>query len=121
MSEAALLDSNICIYLLRGEPLALRDRLLAQEVGSLFLSTISLAELALRDSLATLAPVLQLATVVPFDESAALVYGQLPFRRNSFDRLIAAHALALNLTLVTNNEAHFADVPGLHVENWTTP
>ena len=35
------------------------------------------------------------------------------------DRLIAAHALALDLTLVTNNERDFADVPGLRIENWT--
>jgi tRNA(fMet)-specific endonuclease VapC len=40
-------------------------------------------------------------------------------RRSSFDRLIAAHALALGFVLVTNNEKHFIDVPGLRVENWT--
>jgi tRNA(fMet)-specific endonuclease VapC len=43
----------------------------------------------------------------------------LPFRRASYDRLIAAHALSLDLTLITNNEGDFADVPGLRVENWT--
>ena len=61
------------------------------------------------------------APVLPFDEAAAAVYATLPFRRGSYDRLIAAHALSLNLTLVTNNERDFADVPGLRVENWMLP
>ena len=57
--------------------------------------------------------------VLDFDYKAALVYATLPFRRASYDRLIAAHALSHELTLVTDNERHFADVPGLKVENWT--
>ena len=36
-----------------------------------------------------------------------------------FDRLLAAHALSIGATVVTNNEADFADVPGLKIENWT--
>jgi tRNA(fMet)-specific endonuclease VapC len=56
--------------------------------------------------------------VLPFDAAAAEVYARLPFRRGSFDRLIAAHALALDLVLVTDNVADYADVPGLKVENW---
>ena len=56
--------------------------------------------------------------VQPFDQKAALQYAGLPFRRRSFDRLIAAHALSLDAILVTNNEADFADVPGLKIENW---
>ena len=43
----------------------------------------------------------------------------LPFRRGSYDRLIAAHALSHGLIIVTDNERHFADIPGLNVENWT--
>jgi tRNA(fMet)-specific endonuclease VapC len=39
-------------------------------------------------------------------------------RRDAMDRLIAAHALSLGLTLVTNNETDFQDYPGLSVENW---
>ena len=59
----------------------------------------------------------------PFDAGAARVYG--PIRRatrqkkkDALDKLIAAHAVALDVTLVTNNEADFADYPGLRVENW---
>ena len=44
---------------------------------------------------------------------------KLPFKRARFDRLLAAHALSLGVTIITNNEADFADVPELAVENWT--
>ena len=57
--------------------------------------------------------------VLDFDLAAARAYSQLSFRRASYDRLIAAHALSLGLTVVTDNEKHFAVVPGLRVENWT--
>ena len=57
--------------------------------------------------------------VLDFDFKAALAYAALPFRRASYDRLIAAHALSHDLIVVTDNEADFADVPGLRVENWT--
>lgn len=60
-----------------------------------------------------------LVNPLPFDKNAADIYTRLPFKRAAFDRLIAAHALSLDLTLVTNNESDFADVPGLRVENWT--
>ena len=45
----------------------------------------------------------------------------MPFKRARFDRLVAAHALSLDLGIVTNNIVDFADVPGLRVENWTLP
>jgi len=57
--------------------------------------------------------------VLDFDLAAARAYATLSFRRASFDRLIAAHALSRGLIVVTDNERHFADVPGLIVENWT--
>lgn len=57
--------------------------------------------------------------VLSFDYKAAQCYASLPFRRASYDRLIAAHALSERLILVTENVADFADLPGLEVENWT--
>ncbi|GAA0638680.1 hypothetical protein GCM10009424_11590 [Sphingomonas ursincola] len=57
--------------------------------------------------------------IQPFDEAAARAYAQLPFKRARFDRLLAAHALSIGATVVTNNEGDFADIPGLKVENWT--
>ena len=59
-----------------------------------------------------------LAEVLPFDRDAARAYARLPLRRRGFDRLIAAHALAINATLITNNPRDFADIPDLRVENW---
>jgi tRNA(fMet)-specific endonuclease VapC len=56
-----------------------------------------------------------------FDRAAADIYAGLPFKRASYDRLIAAHALALGLTLVTANVKDFADIRGLKIENWTLP
>ena len=63
--------------------------------------------------------------VLPFEEDAAGAYGVLRAalpdrRRDALDRLIAAHAVSLNLTLVTNNEADFTGYPGLTIENWLT-
>ena len=61
--------------------------------------------------------------ILDFDEVAAGKYAsmvrQVGVLRKSFDRLIAAHALAMGLVLVTNNAKHFSDVPGLVVENWS--
>jgi tRNA(fMet)-specific endonuclease VapC len=120
-----LLDSNILI----GIAIAGNDRLRANiaecDAGDLATSAISFAEVAygsmrgkppLLDDLRVLTEEVE---VLPFDDVAALVYANLPFKRASYDRLIAAHALALGVTLVTDNEADFADVPGLWVENWT--
>ena len=57
--------------------------------------------------------------VLAFDQAAGRAYAGLPFKRGRFDRLIGAHALSRGLTLVTNNERDFADIPGLKIENWT--
>lgn len=57
--------------------------------------------------------------VLPFDIAAGNAYSRLPFKRGSYDRLIAAQALSLGLTVVTSNVADFEDVPDLKVENWT--
>ncbi len=63
--------------------------------------------------------------VVPFDEVAAAEFGRIGSMRaergtpiGEFDVLIAAHAVSLRCTLVTNNVRHFSRVPGLSVENW---
>ena len=119
-----MLGSNICIYLLNDASPALARRVGEQDEGTLCCSAVTLAEIAVgygKDAVEALQLTAFLAEIpsVPFEEQAARIYGGLPFRRTRFDRLIAAHALALGLTLVTNNEADFADVPGLAVENWT--
>ena len=118
-----LLDSNICIYALAGRSDSLKLRLTAQPAGSLAISSISLAEVGVRygetvETDAGLRAFLRQVEVLPFDEAAARIYAKLLFRRGSFDRLIAAHAVSLGRILVTNNERDFADIPGLRLENW---
>lgn len=120
-----MLDANIVIGLLGGGPEPLRERVERCARGDIAISAIAFAEVALgswngkRPSLIVLDQLPRLFEVVPFDHLAARLYAQLPFRRHSFDMLIAAHALALDLTLITNNERDFADIPDLRIENWT--
>nr|WP_269141373.1 type II toxin-antitoxin system VapC family toxin [Sphingomonas sp. IC-56] len=119
-----MLDTNICIYILADSGPAVR-RLANELEGSVVTSSIAFAEIELglrnADASARAAADALFAAVgvLPFDQAAARAYAALPFRRGRFDRLIAAHALSAGLTLVTNNEADFADVPGLQIENWT--
>lgn len=120
-----LIDTNCCIFLFAGKHPALLNRVAATPVGEIGLSSIVFAELALgvRHGKPPLERQLeQLATqmpILPFDEAAARCYAGLPFRRGRFDRLLAAHALSLGSTVITDNEADFADIPGLIIENWT--
>jgi len=121
-----LLDSNICILLLGSEAPGIKSRLRECDEGDVGISAITLAEVALGSWNGKLPPpeILDAFTrdvpPLPFDAAAAACYARLPFKRRNFDRLIAAHAVSLGLTLVTNNEADFQDIPGLAVENWAS-
>jgi tRNA(fMet)-specific endonuclease VapC len=126
-----LLDTNVCIDFALARSEQLRARVRAQNGRNLGLSAITLAELrygASRPGVdatdqARLDIFVGVLGVYDFDRAAAERYGamapSIPPRRHSFDLLIAAHALSLNATLVTNNERDFAGIPGLVVENWT--
>jgi tRNA(fMet)-specific endonuclease VapC len=122
-----LIDSDCAIYVLTGQHSALGERLSLCEPGDVAISSVSFAELALGSrcghppSPALLNDFAALVPVLSFDEAAARAYAGLPFRRARFDRLLAAHALSLGMTIITNDEADFADIPGLKVENWTLP
>ncbi len=122
---AFLLDSNICIYVLADADGVPARKVQSHEVGRVVTSSIVFAEvmcgIPTREQHARERAGRFFERVPPmdFDLEAALAYARIPFKRARFDRLIAAHALALNLTLVTNNEADFADIPGLKTENWT--
>jgi tRNA(fMet)-specific endonuclease VapC len=118
-----LLDTNICIYLLGGHSRAALDRVQALAPGEVVTSAVAYAEVMIgaraRQAESPAEALFARIPVLPFDRAAALVYAHLPFKRARYDRLIAAHALALGVTLVTNDEADFADLTGLRVENWT--
>ena len=127
------LDTNVCIDLLRGRNRGIVPRLKRHQ-NEIAISTIALAELQ-HGVFKSNTPSLNLNTVVdfcmpfeilPFDELAAETYGriradleQVGTPIGPLDTLIAAHALSLDCTLVTNNEREFRRVDGLAVENWT--
>lgn len=120
-----LLDTNSCIFLFAGSRPALLERMAACHEGEVALSTVVLAELVLGSANGKIPPLdvlngfLEEVVLLPFDEAAARAYGTMPFRRGRLDRLLAAHALSLEATIVTNNVGDFSDIPHLRVEDWT--
>ncbi len=120
-----LIDADTAIYALSDPDCAVVDRIAQCTPGDLGISAISYAEVAIGShqerppTPEVLDAFVRVIPVQPFDEAAAREYAGLPFKRARFDRLLAAHALSIGATVVTNNEADFADVPGLKVENWT--
>ena len=132
MKPKYMLDTNICIYLMKHQPPEVAERFAECFVGDVVISSITLAELEYGvvcsgddepSNRAALGGFLQDVPVVPFEANAARAYGPARFatrerKRDALDKLIAAHATALNVVLVTNNEADFSAYPGLCVENW---
>lgn len=120
-----LIDANCVIYLFAGNYPKLSRRVQETEIGDIGLSTIVFAELLMGvaqgkpPSSAALDGLTRQMPLIAFDEDAARSYSQTPFRRARFDRLLAGHALALGLPIITANPKDFADIPGLNVENWT--
>lgn len=120
-----LLDANTAVYAMEGAFPVLRQRIESHAPGEVVLSVISYAEVAYGTYVGkppapeVLDAFVRAIPLVPFDEAAAREYARLPFKRARFDRLLAAHALSIGATVVTNNEADFADVPRLKIENWT--
>lgn len=128
-----MLDTNICIYLIKKQPPSLLERFHIFPVGDIGISIVTLAELdygvaksrhharnrtALEQFIAPL-------EVADFNREAARVYGRIRASLEAkgtlvcgMDLLIAAHAISLGARLVTNNLREFRWVPGLRVENW---
>ena len=119
-----MLDSNIIVALTMNTVDSVVRRAAECDEGDIVTSAIAYAEVVFGSHRGDPPAEYQLRAfveevrVLDFDYKAALAYATLPFRRASFDRLIAAHALSHDLIVVTHNERDFADVPGLKVENW---
>jgi len=128
-----MLDTNICIYVLRNRSKRLRNRFKVEK--DLFISSVSYAELCFGiengvDTLRSqrweqLDSFTRLLRIEPLDGNAGRHYGHLraflkkrgqPIGNN--DLFIASHALSMGAVLVTNNEREFARVPDLELENW---
>ncbi len=126
-----MLDTNMCIYLMKNQPEEVSQRFAQCYVGDVVMSAITLAELEFGVSVCAdpererknLDALIELIEVKAFDVSAARSYGPVRTatrerKSDHLDKLIAAHAIALGATLVTNNERDFAAYPLLTVENW---
>lgn len=133
MTVRYLLDTNICIYIAKHSPPAVRARFELHGADELAMSVVTLGELrfgaekssARERALSALTRLEAVIQVMPLGEAAAQHYGQiradlqrkgLPIGNN--DLWIAAHARAEGWILVTNNEREFVRVEGLQVENW---
>lgn len=129
-----LLDTNICIYIIKQQPAAVLQHFLDYEIGDIGISSITLAELRYGVAKSThqdrnakaLDEFIIPLEVVPFDAEAAHLYGEIRATLEragtpigAMDLLIAAHALALGISLVTNNSREFARIPELNIINWT--
>ena len=128
-----LLDTNICIYIIKKKPIEVFEKLRSLPLFSVAVSSITVAELEYGVRKSTLPQKNQEAlneflsalTIVDFSFQAAVEYGAIRTQLEakgtpigSLDMLIAAHAKAVNLTLVTNNEREFSRIEGLEIENW---
>jgi len=129
-----LLDTNICIYLIKQKPEKLLRHFKTHSVGDIGISSITLAELRFgveksrqvernRQALDELVLPLEIAD---FDENAAESYGKVrtALEREgkpigSMDMLIGAHALSLGVTLVTNNTSEFKQIKHLRIADWS--
>ena len=132
MKPRYMLDTNICIYLMKHQPPQVRARFAECFVGDVVISAITLAELefgvacsgdARGMSQTALDRLLEDILVAPFEARAARAYGPVRAanrerKKGALDKLIASHALSLGVTLVTNNEADFQGFAGLVIENW---
>ena len=127
-----LLDTTICIHIINSKPPAVLQRFKGYRMGEIGLCSVVAAELAYgvaRSGSARNRQALDLflapLAILPFDETALWAYGDLraDLERKgipigALDSLIAAHALSLQATLVTNNLAEFERVAGLQLDNW---
>ena len=130
-----MLDTNTCIYIIKQKPPEVLQRFTAFAVGDVTVASVTAAELTygahksqqVARNLQAVEQFLLPLMVAEFDHPAARTYGRIRAHLEqrgtpigSLDLLIAAHALALGVPLVTNNTREFARVPGLQTDNWAT-
>lgn len=135
MSVRYLLDTDICIYITKHNPPAVRERFARHAASELAMSTITFGELRFgaeksqrrKQAITALQHLEGLLQVAALPPSAGEHYGQIRAALEKSGRLIgnndlwiAAHARAEGWIVVTNNEREFKRVPGLKVENWVS-
>ncbi len=133
MGTRYLLDTNICIYIAKHNPPAVRERFARHAASELAMSVITLGELRFgaeksqshERALASINQLEALIQIAPLPEAAGEHYGQIRAALQSSGQIIgnndlwlAAHARSEGWILVTTNEREFVCVDGLQVENW---
>jgi tRNA(fMet)-specific endonuclease VapC len=128
-----LLDTNICIYLIKQKPPKVLERFSNLALSDIGISSITVAELEYgvyksqqqEKNRSALMQFLIPLEIIEFDQAAATVYGEIRSDLESrglvigaMDMLIAAHALSLSVTLVSNNVREFSRIDNLSLENW---
>jgi tRNA(fMet)-specific endonuclease VapC len=131
-----LLDTNICIYIIKKKPAEVFDKFKNLTIGDVGISSITLAELQYGIEKSSnpvknkeaLEKFLTPIEVIDFVYDATVEYGKIrsELERKGvpigpLDMLIAAHAMSLDVTLVTNNVREFERIPELKIDNWTKP
>ncbi|MGI5089493.1 type II toxin-antitoxin system VapC family toxin [Treponema vincentii] len=130
-----LLDTNICIFLIKNKNQHLKKKIFNCKKEELFLSSITIAELEYgvsksqfreKNRRALLNFCSDFTNIIDFTTEDTEIYGMIrAYLENKgipigpFDTQIAAQSLARNLTVVTNNTREFSRIPGLRVEDWT--
>lgn len=127
-----LLDTDICIYTIKNRPDTVRKTFIARD-GQMCVSTITQMELifgaeksaAVARNLNDVEAFLARLMIKDFDSAAAVHTGQIRAELakagtpiGAYDQMLAGHARALGLIVVTNNVSEFSRVPGIRVENW---
>ncbi len=128
-----MLDTNICIAIIRRKPPQALKRFRNYEVGEICISWVTLAELEFGvaksqhadKNRAALDEFLLPLEIAGFDRETAQSYGRVRADLEkkgrpigALDMMIAAHALTLGVTLATNNVREFARIKGLTVDDW---
>ncbi len=129
-----MLDTNICIYLIKKKPEKALRHFKAHSIGDIGISSITIAELRygveksqqVQKNREALYEFLLPLEIVDFDDKAAVSYGTVRVALEkagtpvgSMDMLIGAHALSLGATLVTNNVREFRHLKGLNIADWS--
>ena len=129
-----MLDTNICIYIIKNKPKKVIIELKRHKPSEICVSSITYAELthgveksmAVEKNRLALALLFSNIEVLDFDIKAAIHYGKIRAYLEKqgtpigpLDMMIAAHAMSLGYTVVTNNIKEFQRVPDLKLENWT--
>ena len=131
--KRCMLDTNICIYIIKNKPEQARKRFKEYAIGDLAISSITVSELMyganksqyIEKNLKAVERFLLPFDIVDYDYKASLVYGEIRADLEKkgkviggLDMLIAAHAESLDMILVTNNTKEFNRVIGLDIDNW---